>query len=140
MSRDLLEALDERGLLEYGSVIPAVVVREILELEYPEVGTKAQFDRLSLAELSGIDYVRRVLLPCGKYLAGHQGDYRILTPSENQRQISTYMSQADKKIRRAMTLSKSTPAPRSADVDQTESRIMLKRDSVRRYGSGASAS
>ena len=134
MSKPLYEALKARGLLEFGSVIMADTVREILGIEYPEFGTKKEFDELTLIELGAIDYVRNLLLNEGKYLAGHQGDYRILLPSENKRQVEAYMAQADRKMNRALKLSSNTPATDDAysphaDIDV---RIAMKRTSARR--------
>ena len=51
--------------------------------------------------------------PDGKFIASHQGDYRILLPSENKRQVDAYMSQADRKLRRAHKLSRNTPSVES---------------------------
>ena len=109
MSKELLAALRGRGLLEYGSVIKGEEVRDILGIEYPEVGTKKDFDEVALAELGAVDYVRNILLGEGKFIASHQGDYRILLPSENKRQVDAYMQQADRKLRRAHKLSRNTP-------------------------------
>ena len=109
MSKELLTALRGRGLLEYGSVIKGEEVRDILGIEYPEVGTKKDFDEVALAELGAVDYVRNILLGEGKFIASHQGDYRILLPSENKRQVDAYMQQADRKLRRAHKLSRNTP-------------------------------
>ena len=109
MSKELLTTLRDRGLLEYGSVIKGEEVRDILGSEYPEVGTKNDFDEVALAELGAVDYVRNILLGEGKFIASHQGDYRILLPSENKRQVDAYMQQADRKLRRAHKLSRNTP-------------------------------
>ena len=109
MSKELLTTLRDRGLLEYGSVIKGEEVRDILGIEYPEVGTKKDFDEVALAELGAVDYVRNILLGEGKFIASHQGDYRILLPSENKRQVDAYMQQADRKLRRAHKLSRNTP-------------------------------
>jgi len=110
MSKCLLNALRDRGLLEYGSVIKGDEVREILGIEYPKLGTKKDFDEVALAELGAIDYVRNVLLGEGKFIASTHGDYRILLPSENKRQVDAYMQQADRKLRRAHKLSRNTPS------------------------------
>ena len=113
MSKELLAALRGRGLLEYGSVMKGEEVRDILGIEYPEVGTKKDFDEVALAELGAVDYVRNILLGEGKFIASHQGDYRILLPSENKRQVDAYMQQADRKLRRARKLSSNTPPAES---------------------------
>ena len=121
-------------MLEYGSHIPGEVVREVLGLEMPEIGTKAQFDAVALKELQAIDYVRNILLSEGKYLAGAPGGYRVLLPSENKAQVDSYMAQADRKMKRAQRLSRSMPAQNVGQVNQTDARIMLKRDSIREFG------
>ena len=134
MSKELHHTLKEAGLLEYGSHIPGEAVREVLGLEMPEIGTKAQFDAVALKELQAIDYVRNILLSEGKYLAGAPGGYRVLLPSENKAQVDSYMAQADRKLRRAQKLSRSMPTQNISQVDQTDARIMLKRDSIREFG------
>ncbi len=132
MSKDLLRALRDRGLLEYGSVIKGDDVREILGIEYPEVGTKKDFDEVALAELGAVDYVRNVLLGEGKFIASSQGDYRILLPSENKRQVDMYMQQADRKLRRAHKLSRNTPNAESyAPSANHDVRIAMKLGSAR---------
>lgn len=132
MSKALYEELKARDLLDYGCVIKGEVVRDILGLAYPEVGTKKDFDEVALAELGAVDYVRNILLGDGKYLASQQGDYRILLPSENKRQVDIYMNQADRKLRRALKLSRSMPQIDSHPRDNTTARLMMKRESLRR--------
>jgi hypothetical protein len=132
VSKALYEELKARDLLDYGCVIKGEVVRDILGIEYPEVGTKKDFDEVALAELGAVDYVRNILLGDGKYLASQQGDYRILLPSENKRQVDIYMNQADRKLRRALKLSRSMPQIDSQPRDNTTARLMMKRESLRR--------
>ena len=139
MSKELYTALETKGLLEFGSVILSSFVRETLGIVVPEVGTREVFAAAALEELGAIDYVRRVLLRNGKYLAGHQGDYRILLPSENKRQVEIYMGQADKKLKRALLLSRNSPNVDTAPHDQSEARIMMKRESIRRHTSSCVA-
>ena len=131
MSKPLYETLKSVGLLEYGAVISGELVRDILGLQMPEYGTKKQFDEIALAELGAIDYVRNILLGEGKYITSNNGDYRVLLPSENKRQVDLYMGQADKKLRRALKLSRNMPAVDSCRPDNTSARIMLKRESIR---------
>lgn len=131
MSKELFHNLKTAGLLDYGAHIPGDAVRDLLGLKMPAFGTKEQFDAVSLKELSAIDYVRGLLLNEGKYLAGCKGGYRVLLPSENKAQVEAYMQQADRKLRRAQRLSRTMPTANSAHADQTEARIMLKRESVR---------
>ena len=133
MSKDLFKALEDLGLLEYGSVIEGETVRKILGIEYPSIGTKADFDSVALQELGAIDYVRTMLLDRGKYISGHKDGYRILLPSENKKQVDAYMHQADKKLRRAMRLSKTMPVVSGERMDQTAARILLKQESIRHH-------
>lgn len=131
MSKELFHGLKSAGLLDYGTHIPGEAVRELLGLDMPKFGTKEQFDAVALKELSAIDYVRGLLLNEGKYLAGCRGGYRVLLPSENKAQVEAYMQQADRKLRRAQRLSRTMPTTNMAQNDQTQARIMLKRESVR---------
>lgn len=131
MSKELYTELSNLGLLEYGSVIEGADVRAILGIEYPKVGTKKQFDEVALAELAGIDYVRNILINQGKYIGGERGTYRIFLPSENKKQIERYMLSADRRLRRAHKLSRSTPATSYTNADNLSARIMLKRESIR---------
>ena len=132
MSKELLQELRARKLLDYGSHIPGDLIRQFLGIEYPEVGTKKEFDEIALLELGAIDYVRNVILNEGKYIAGQNGDYRVLLPSENKQQIERYMESADRKLRRAGKLSRNTPVSKfDRKTDNTQARIMLKRESIR---------
>lgn len=96
-----------------------------------------QSDQIALRELTAVDFIRTLLLREGKYLAGDKGGYKILLPSENRAQVDAYMSQADRKLRRAQTLLRNTPARTHKQVDQTEARIMMKRESIRERGRDA---
>ena len=132
MSKALLETLVALELTCFGAHIPAQVVRDALRIVFPATGTKAQFDKLALAELSGIDYVRNHLLNEGKYLRAATEGYRILLPSENIGQVETYMSNADQKLRRAMKLLRNTPKEHApTNSNHIASRIAIKRDSAR---------
>lgn len=133
MSADLMCVLGEYGLLEYGSVIPAELVRKVLHIKPIEVGTRAQFEEQALQELGAIDFVRNALIDQGKYITACRGGYRILLPSENQKQVEAYMKSADRKLRRAQRLSASTPRQIDAH-DHTASRLHLKQFSHRRRG------
>ncbi len=130
--KPLFAALDELGLLEYGSHIPGRTVREVLGLEMPEYGSKRDFDAVALAELSAIDAVREALLNLGKYISGSGDGYRILTPGENSAQIDRYLSNAQNKIRRARKLERTSPAVVSGAPSQRGARIMLTDTSLRR--------
>lgn len=135
--RGLLVALTECGLTEYGSDIPTALVHEVLGIEVPAYAAKAVYDRLAMIELAAIDYCRNVLLGQGKYLAGTRTGYRILLPSENCGQIDSYMSSADRKLSRALKLSRNSVVD-TIVYDQIEARIMLKRSGARQ-GAGARA-
>ena len=131
LARGLFEELEKRGLLEYGSAIPSELVHELLDITVPQYAAKAVYDRLSMLELSAIDYCRNVLLGQGKYLSGTRTGYRVLLPSENKGQIDSYVSSADRKLSRALKLSRSSPVDASHNADQTSARIMLKKSGVR---------
>lgn len=133
VQRELYAELDERGLLEYGSVIESSVVHAALGIEMPTMASKAEFDRLALIELSAIDYVRNILLGQGKYLTGTDAGYRILLPSENSAQVEQYISSADKKLTRALKLFRNSPSVNSSLPDQTEARILLKRAGMKNH-------
>ncbi|WP_412479884.1 hypothetical protein [Azonexus sp. IMCC34839] len=132
MSDELYSELSKRKLLDYGSMISGDLVREILGIEYPEYGRKEDFESAQLREMAAIDYVRNILLGEGKYLSKQQGDYRVLLPSENEKQVLSYMQQADKKLRRALKLNRNTPKE-SSSIDDHSVRIFMKRDSIRRH-------
>ena len=141
LGKCLMEYLKRHGLDEYGSVILASDVRAVLGLEVPEIGTQKQFRDLALAELGAVDYCRNILLGRGKYLTQRDGDYRILLPSENARQVESYMSQADKKLKRALKLTRGAPHLDNHAPDNTAVRILMKRESIRNradFGSNAS--
>ena len=122
--------LQQRGLLEYGSVIDTDTVHELLGLQVPETGTRQQFRKLELAELAAIDYVREQLLKVGKYITSTPSGYRVLLPSENAAQIDLYLSAAARKIRRARMLSQTTPAEHQPGASQTNARAEMMQSSL----------
>jgi hypothetical protein len=126
-SKSLYESLSSLGLFEYGSDIPREAVHEILQIEMPAQATKEEFDQLALIELSAIDYCRNILLGHGKYLAGTRSGYRVLLPSENKAQIDSYILSADKKLNRALKLSRSSPAG-TIEPSQLEARVHFKQN------------
>lgn len=131
----LYKHLDEMGLLDYGSVFEGEVVRDILGITMPEYGTKADFDAVALAELQAVDAVRSALLGQGKYLGADRSAYRVFLPSENKGVVESYMHQADRKLRRAMKLSRTMPV-QSEDgrfADQIAARLHLKQQQVRKF-------
>ena len=131
--KELMSHLRAAGQLEYGSVILGSHIRAMIGIEYPEVGTKKEFDALALAELSAINYVRDHLLNEGKYLVGFRGDYRVLLPSENARQAELLMDSADRKTRRARKLLRNTPASDTAESSASLiARLAMRENSPRR--------
>jgi hypothetical protein len=126
----LLEWIRASCLDDFGSVIHVDDVRRVIGIEYPEVGTRAQFEEITLIELSAVDYVRNVLLGEGKYLSRKNDSYRILLPSENASQVHLYMSHADKKLKRALKLSRNSPQIDQA-MDNTTARILMKREGIK---------
>ena len=131
-NKEIIQRLRELGLTEYGSIIPGDKLRQMAGIEYPATGTKAEFDALALDELSAVDYVRNCLLNEGKYLKAHRDDYRILSPAENNGQVEAYMRSADNKLRRAIKLSKNTPAMVDSQPNNHNARLMMKRESIKR--------
>lgn len=131
--RELLDELDTGGFLHYGKFIPVAVVRDCLDLEYPEVATKREFDQLALLEMAAVDYVRNVLLGRGMYIKGEAAGYRILHISENLAQVEQYMTSADKKLSRGLKLLKNTPREAGSYPDQTEVRAEMKRENIRAH-------
>ena len=128
--RDVYDALDQAGLFDFGAVIPRAMVYDLLGLDVPEVASKAVFDRIAMLELQAMDYCRNMLLGHGKYLAGTPSGYRLLLPSENKAQVDAYMESADRKLERALKLSRNSPKA-SHLPDQTEARIMMRRKGYR---------
>jgi hypothetical protein len=117
MSKELLEALTKEGFIQYGAVIPSQRVRDIMgiappdddeihEMSFRDIGKIV--NKMALEELTAIDYVRNVLLGRGMYIANEKGDYRILLPSENKKQVELYRASADRKLSRALKLSRNS--------------------------------
>ena len=121
----------ENGYTAYGAEVPVSVVQAFLKLDYPETACKKVYDELTLIELGYIDYIRNLLLNEGKYLTNSRGVYRVLLPSENAAQVDRYMSGANKRLNRALKLSKNTPAEYKKPNDNTAVRIELKKKSIR---------
>lgn len=128
--RDVYDTLARAGLFDFGAVIPRATVYDLLGLDVPEVASKAVFDRIAMLELQAMDYCRNMLLGHGKYLAGTPSGYRVLLPSENKAQVDAYMESADRKLERALKLSRNSPKA-SHLPDQTEARIMMRRKGYR---------
>lgn len=139
LMRGLLAGLEERNLTEYGSIIEATLVHELLGIEIPSYAAKSVYDQLSMMELAAIDYCRSALINNGKYLAGTPSGYRVLLPSENKNQINNYMASADRKLSRALKLNRNTPSEANLANDNTETRIVMKMSGGRRHQGGLSS-
>ena len=128
---DLFQYMRTRGLTEYGSIILVSDVQSVLGIVIPEMGPKHIFDELALIELGAVDYVKNLLLGEGKAFIRHKDAYRILLPSENADFIKRYMNAADRKIKRALKLSRNSPVTDAKPHDLTV-QLMMKQESIRR--------
>ncbi|MGI9142830.1 MAG: hypothetical protein ACR2IJ_06525 [Fluviibacter sp.] len=132
--KELLEYFRLNGFDSYGADISGEEVRYVLGLVIPIVGTKEDFDKVTLTELAAIGYVRDTLLNEGKYLACHRGHYRILLPSENAKQVMSYMDSADKKLKKGLKLHRNTPSA-SQDLkvgDDLNVRIHMRQEALKK--------
>jgi len=129
--RCLLEHLRASRLTEYGSVIPGDVVREVLDIKVPEIGTREEFTQAALTELNAVDYCRNVLLGEGKYLGSQTGNYRIILPSENADQIKAYMRHAMTKLKRADKLASTAPKGDFPADNAIRARILMTQEGIK---------
>lgn len=130
--QNLYDFLNGCNLLEYGSVFPKKMVWDALKLEVPEVATMREFNQITLAELAAIDFIRNALLEQGKYIGADGDNYRVLLPSENAQQCERYMEAADRKLTRALKLSRNTPKEASSDkACQIEARILMRQEGAK---------
>lgn len=129
--RDLYGYMESNGLLEFGSVITELEIHQVLDITYPEIGTRKDFSDLDLLILGATDYVRNILLGQGKAFTSVKRDYRIPLPSETKKYIDNYISSADKKLRRALKLSRNMPSTDSQPINET-GKILLKREYIRK--------
>jgi len=127
----LYEHMKATGKLEYGSVITEVEIHEVLGLHEIEVGTRKEFQDISLAMLTATDYVRNILLGQGKYLTSQNRDYRIVLPSETQKYVENYMSSARGKLNRALKLSRNMPNTDTGHPSSTTGDILFKQEQLR---------
>ena len=130
IGKELLSYLRSKGLTDYGSVIPASEIQNVIGVEYPEIGTHQQFRDVDLQMLSVTDYVRNVLLGEGKAFTQYKGDYKILLPSENAKYIESYMNSADKKLKRALKLSRNQPIIETEKNKSESALITMKMQSI----------
>jgi hypothetical protein len=108
-NKSVYEHLKAHDYLEYGSVIPLKLFRDLCGIENITTGSKEDFDRVALQELGYAGYIRNKLLNEGKYFKGEKDSYRVLLPSENAGQIMSFMTSADNKLKRGLKLNKNTP-------------------------------
>lgn len=139
MSKELFTALVQNDLIGYGAEFPASFVHEVLGLEFPESAPKRVYDDLALKELGAIDYVRNILLGQGKYLESKGDLYRVCLPSENRIYVERYMKSADKKLKRASRLSRSTPQAEAVASSQNDVRMHFKQTSRRSFAGALAA-
>ena len=128
---DLYSKLESEGFLEYGAVIPEETMHSLIGVSIPAVASKKVFDALQLQILDAVATVRNALLDEGKYLAQDRGAYRIYLPSENAKQVKSYLKHGDAKYKRAQRLHKSTPTQPGDAPSNTIVRIISKRDAIK---------
>lgn len=128
---ECFKILDDEGWIEYGKTIPRKVIFEafgIKEIEYPAM--RNEIKQQELEELTVTGYIRDKLLNRGMYLKGERDAYRVLLPSENAGQIMSYMSSADRKLKRAIKLNNNTPSEYKIP-SQDEVRIFMKMEQTK---------
>jgi hypothetical protein len=129
--RELVDIMEELGLLEYGSHISGNKFRALCGIESIENGNYSDFKRLELEELTYSGYVRNYLLSKGRYFKQERDSYRVLLPSENIEQVRAYMRAADHKLKRGIKLDKNTPTE-FRDLGNNEfARMVIKRESIK---------
>lgn len=128
---DLMEWFRANGFDQYGAVITKEQLLDFLKIDVPLVGTWHDFRKVELALLDPVRYLRDTLLHEGKYLKKDRDVFRILLPSENAAQIRSFEDSAGKKLKRAATLSATTPAEHKDVRDNTEIRLLMKLDSIK---------
>jgi len=128
---DSLELLKQGGHLDYGSVIPKSVIYEAFGITPPNFPAMLPaIKRFELEELAVASYIRNSLLNEGKYLKGETNSYRVLLPSENAGQVLKYMESADRKLKRALKLNRTTPSEYKIS-NNDEVRLMMKKESMK---------
>ena len=129
--KDLMEWFRDCGFDQYGAVMPHKALLDYLGIEVPRYGTWWDFKRIELELLDPVRHIRDTLLDEGKYLKKEKDVYRVLLPSENAAQIRSFEESADKKLRRAARLSRTTPVDHKDLYDTTEIRLRMKQESIR---------
>lgn len=128
----LWHAVVEAGYNSYGAVFEQSFVQGVLGIEIPEIGTRKQFQRLDLLEVSAIDYVRVKLLDQGMALKLCNSLYRVPLPSENSDVIDSWLASANRKLRRADRLRRNTSSPSpNGSPDQMAARILAHEEAIK---------
>ena len=127
-AKKLFAFLDEKGLLEYGSVIPVSMVREVADLQYPESGSYKEFKELELRELSIVGWMKDKLLNEGKTIVQRGDSYRIPLASENAYEAERLHAAANRKTARAEKLLRNTPLPPHQRPNNSRTRSQRKQE------------
>ncbi len=130
-NKELYTNLKAHNYLDYGSVIPLELFRDLCGIDTILTGTKADFDSIALQELSYATYIRDKLLNEGKYLKGEKDSYRVLIPSENIGQVLSLINSASNKLKRGMKLNRNTP-PEFKINPSDEVRIIMKEQDIKK--------
>lgn len=133
MLRKIVEHMEQMGWTDYGTYINGDDLRRMIGIEYPESGSRRDFEQIELAELSRIEFIRSILLRKGKYLLRTNGDFRIALPSEHSAIIEKYMRAAKSKLNRAIILGRNSP-PDANGIDHALIRAEMMK-SQRKRGS-----
>ena len=128
-NKEVYTTLQAHNYLDYGSVIPIKLFRDLCNIETLDTGTKEQFDDIALAELGYANYIRNKLLHEGKYLKGERDSYRVLLPSENAGQVMALTNSASNKLKKAIKLNSTTPVEYKIQTND-EARMMMKNDDI----------
>jgi len=105
---EIYTQLKKLEMLKYNAKFTESFLQCLSGIEVPAIGTRQTYNAISLAQLEVVTYLRDRLLPKGKYLSQCNGEFRVLTPSENIGQVNKYLDAADRKIKRAVTLNRET--------------------------------
>lgn len=127
----LYETLRDNAELEYGATFSRTRVLSIMGIEAVEYGTQKEFQEQELAELSGIGYVRNILINHGKWIIRKGETYRVLQPSENGSQIDAFMRSGSNAYLKASKLAKSTEPKYLVEHDQLAAKIQSRRKAAR---------
>lgn len=133
--KDLLQYMRDRNLTQYGAVLTKRQLYFVLDIDKPEVASEETYKQINFLVLGATDYVRSQMLKEGKAFTQVKGNYRIPLISENKEVIASYMTSADKKLRRALQLSRNTPPIDTVNpVVEAErsARIIIKRENIKR--------